>query len=571
MRTLQLALAATALVLAQAGRSDNYEVWASDQSNSVTGLESRGVAGSYIWIWKSNKIEKQISKGRDAKPIGCGRGYAGRVGPCDLNEVFPGNLREVDGNSARTGNKLRDLNGFGRLHGMLPDRFGKYVTANIFAPTGGYVGVIDTKTKEAVALFRVTGTNVGGGTDVRSVHMSLWSKDGSQIQVANLHGKLLERIDVVRNRKGKIVDLIFNKAASLGLGKGMQVTAPATVFRGRNQHGNKLLGKVRGEYSPDAFSDTIRDTQVCKEDGCEEGALVGRPNNVIICPVPSEAGLSYVTMGGGGLLIVNTFATPMEIVGSYGNTKINGAGCGGGQTGDTMWLNAGVSAGGAGATWSTFTMYNLNDSDYLTAQPEDTPLPTIVYDDEGNTATGGHQDGESANTSGQLPGSSTRRDAHGLAVTIDNKYVHNVDRIQNKIEVFSAEDKVWVGTYDLTSIDGQGDGIGACDAKSVVDDAGLPRNDPAPDLLESTPDGKYLMVAFRGPVPVSVTHSAQGSCPGVGIVELTNDGRSGKLVSVLRTTNTVDTAPVSAPGGHPYTGAERSDIHGATVVYRQSP
>ena len=39
-------------------------------------------------------------------------------------------------------------------------------------------------------------------------------------------------------------------------------------------------------------------------------------------------------------------------------------------------------------------------------------------------------------------------------------------------------------------------------------------------LLEITPNGKFLMIAFRGPVPVSVPHSAQGSCPGVGIVRL---------------------------------------------------
>jgi hypothetical protein len=106
-------------------------------------------------------------------------------------------------------------------------------------------------------------------------------------------------------------------------------------------------------------------------------------------------------------------------------------------------------------------------------------------------------------------------------------------------------------------------------AASVGDDPSLPLNDPAPDLMESTPDDKYLMVALRGPTPVSVTHSAQGSCPGVGIIELTDSGSSGKLVGVLRTTNTLDNAPVSAPGGHAYIGAERSDVHGASVVLKK--
>jgi len=274
-------------------------------------------------------------------------------------------------------------------------------------------------------------------------------------------------------------------------------------------------------------------------------------------------------MGGGGRLVVDTFTTPMSIVGEYGNQAINGAGCGGGQTGDTIWLNAGVSASGAGSTWSTFTMYALADSSFSTPQPENIPEPQVVFREAGNTATGGQLDGPAENTTGQLPGLTTRRDAHGLAVTVDEAYVHNVDRIQNTVEVFAADGITRIGSYDLTSADGQGNGVGPCAAKSVNDDAGLPSNDPAPDLLERTPDGKYLMVAFRGPAPVSVTHSAQGSCPGVGIVELTEDGTSGRLVGVLRSTNTVDTAPTAAPGGHAYTGAERSDIHAATVVYRR--
>ena len=79
----------------------------------------------------------------------------------------------------------------------------------------------------------------------------------------------------------------------------------------------------------------------------------------------------------------------------------------------------------------------------------------------------------------------------------------------------------------------------------------------------------YLAVAFRGPAPVTVAHGAQGSCPGVGLVELSSDGMSGKLVDVLRSTNTIDTsASVGITGGHDYTGAERSDVHGAIVVQR---
>ncbi|MEM6401373.1 MAG: hypothetical protein AAF757_14250 [Cyanobacteria bacterium P01_D01_bin.116] len=63
--------------------------------------------------------------------------------------------------------------------------------------------------------------------------------------------------------------------------------------------------------------------------------------------------------------------------------------------------------------------------------------------------------------------------------------------------------------------------------------------------MDTTPDGNFLVVALRGPVPVSVTHSGQGSCPGVGIIKLSKRGASGRLAGVLRTTNTVDTSPAN--------------------------
>ena len=45
------------------------------------------------------------------------------------------------------------------------------------------------------------------------------------------------------------------------------------------------------------------------------------------------------------------------------------------------------------------------------------------------------------------------------------------------------------------------------------------------------------------------------------------NGKRGKLVDVLRTTNTVDNVVgYSVPNGHQYVGAERSDIHGAMVI-----
>lgn len=573
--TLAFALPQAFAAPEESGKADGYEVWASDQSNSIPD-QSAGSFGSFIWIWDSEDIKHQIAGGPQAQPLGCDVPFGSRSprnsGPCDLLDMFPQNLVEYGPDDEPTGNLLADLNGFGRLHGMLPDPQGRYVNANIFAPGGGYVGIIDTWRKEAVALFRVTGTNVGGGTDVRSVHMSFWDSTGSSIIVANLNGKVLERIDVERDEQDRIISTEFNRAASLGVGKNMEITTTATAFQGKNAHGRKLIGKVVGDYSESAFGN-LTPNGFCKENGCGEGngdaPLGGRPNNVIICPITSESRKSYVTLGGGGLLVADIDQTPMTIVGEYANQILPGAGCGGAQSGNKMFLNAGVSASGAGATWSVFDVYVLDDNAYSFTQTPNTPLPTPVFADPDNTATGGRVAGPSENSTGQLPGFTTRRDAHGAVTTTDGSYVHIADRIQNVVEVFDALTGERT-SYDLTSADGQGGGIGACEMRSVEDDPGLPTNDPAPDLLDRTADGKYLMVALRGPAPVSVNHGAQGACPGVGIIEVTESGKSGRMVDVLRTSNVVDTSPANTPGGHDYIGAERSDIHDVTVV-RKGP
>ncbi|MGY6529760.1 MAG: hypothetical protein ACXITR_07495 [Cyanobacterium sp.] len=562
-----IAIATTLLIVYQGFAMDDigYEVWGSDQSNSVVGVETVGTHGGLIWIWDSKDIEKQIESGIEAQPLGCDGNNRAGDGPCDVNAVFPSTLAEYDENGA-TGQTIADLPGFGRLHGMITDPQNKYLNVNLFTPGGGYVGIMDGETKEAIALFRVTGTN--GSPAERSVHMSFWNNDGSALLVANLNGKLLERIDITRDTQGKITNAIYNKTASLGVGKGMEVTAPATVYHGKNGHNHELIGEITGNYEGSAMADLTPNGK-CKENGCAEDKnadLGGRTNNLIICPIVSSSNHAYITLAGGGLLVANTEKTPMEIVGEYDNQILNGAGCGGIEANNKIWLNAGVSASDAGATQSTLSLYTLDDSAFgQTPNLPNTPEPEVVYKDKNNTATNGNTTGETSNESGQLPGVTTRHDNHGMARTVDGSYIHNTDRIQNTIEVFNTETLEHT-SYDLTSKDGLGRGVGACAMASITDDGDLPKNDPAPDLMEESPDGKYLYVAFRGAIPVSVAHSSQGSCPGVGVVQLDNNGASGHLVSVLRSSNTEDTASLaSILGGHNYQGSEHSDLHGVTI------
>ncbi len=552
------------------GTGPGYEIWGADQSNSVAGAEARGVDGSYIWVWNSEDVTRQVNQGTTAQPLGCDGNNRAGDGPCDIKVVFPGDLVEHD-QDGPTGATL-DSYLYGRLHGMITDPQNRYMNVNLFGPGNGFVGIIDGATKEAVALFRVTATTAG-----QRVHMSDWSKDGNSLLIANLNGKILERIDLTRDADGTITGAAFNQSAGLGMGKSLEVTDTAKVYLGSNAHGNQMMGTVIGSYD-DADLGDLTPAGKCRENGCEtgpDGSDGGRVNNVIICPIASTNANVYVTFGGGGLIVADSTTTPMRIVGEYGQQVVNGAGCGGEQTGDQMWVNAGVSASGAGATQSTFTLYTIDDTAFDSVQPENTPAPVVVYEDDesddgnaANTATIGNLTGvDQPNDSGQLPGITTRRDSHGMAATVDGAYVHTVDRIQNSVEVIRTRDDARF-TYDLTSKNGLGQGVGACYAASVTDDPGLPANDPAPDLMDTTPDGRYLLVALRGPTPVSVTHSAQGSCPGVGIIKLTANGRLGRLAAVLRSTNLVDNTPVAAPGGHLYSGAEHSDVHGASVRTR---
>lgn len=554
-------LAVTTLPVGAHRSNVPYEIWGSDQSNSVAGAESRGVDGSFIWVWRSTDVIGQIiSRGRKlASPVGCDGQNRPGDGPCDVKDVFPGTLREYDSMGA-TNAVLGDYT-YGRLHGMLVDPQNRYMNANLFGPGNGFIGIIDGATKEAVAIFRVTATTAG-----QRVHMSFWNSDGTAILIANLNGKVLERIDITRDVDGKIVDAVFNQSAGLGVGSGLSIEAPAKVYLGTNAQGNDLIGSVAGSYD-DADLGDVTPAGFCRENGCgnaADGSNGGRVNNVIICPIVSSRNNAYITFGGGGLLVADTTTTPMSIVGEYGQEIVNGAGCGGAEALGHMWLNAGVSAAGAGADQSTFTIYKIDDRRFP-ATGENQPEPVLVFKDSNNTATTGNIEGEvMSDLSGQLPGLTTRRDSHGMAATHNERYMHTVDRIQNVVEVFHTRTHRRF-TYDLTSRNGRGGGTGVCNGFSVQDDEGLPINDPAPDLMEATPDGYFMAVAFRGPVPVSVTHSAQGSCPGVGIVALRGGGRFGRLATVLRTNNTLDDTPVDAPGGYDYMGSEHSDVHGASV------
>jgi hypothetical protein len=89
--------------------------------------------------------------------------------------MFPANL-VTDYTPSKT---LAKLPGYGRLHRVLIYPQSKYAALSMFIPGGGHIGIVDTATKEAIALFRATqfGFSFNGvRPSGRSVHMNAWSE-----------------------------------------------------------------------------------------------------------------------------------------------------------------------------------------------------------------------------------------------------------------------------------------------------------------------------------------------------------------------------------------------------------
>ncbi len=112
----------------------------------------------------------------------------------------------------------------------------------------------------------------------------------------------------------------------------------------------------------------------------------------------------------------------------------------------------GVSASSAGATQSTFILYALGDSKFyanVDYPKEITPFPSQIFNDATNTNTIGKT--WMARLIANIQYSSL---TFQLVVippwpwcchyhTLDGKYVHVVDRIQNVVEVFDFDVTTW--------------------------------------------------------------------------------------------------------------------------------
>ena len=270
-----------------------------------------------------------------------------------------------------------------------------------------------------------------------------------------------------------------------------------------NQNG-KRLERIDTNFATGTFTHNAKatlDLATCTTPGgspCEREDL--RPINWPICPIiDSTSRYAFVTLRGGGMFVVDAKATPMAIVGEYDRRTVNGNGCGGVEIGNAMYLNSGgspVNVSGNDPHHPAlygFDVYRFPLTGYAASNAANTPAPTVVFRKSGAA------------------------DSHGIAAAANGRYLWVMDRHNDVAEVLEVASGGRVNTVNLN---------------------GALTQNAAPDLVDVSPSGDRLFVALRGPVPLSGDpHNAIGSTPGVGVITLAENGRTGSLSAIVRITN----------------------------------
>jgi hypothetical protein len=237
---------------------------------------------------------------------------------------------------------------------------------------------------------------------------------------------------------------------------------------------------------------------------CQDAVL--RPDNAPICPFQSTyGGPAFVSLRGGGMFAINPATTPMSIVGEWDAEHVYANGCGFQDAEGWVYYSAG---GGTAQNLDQFTVYRTDlDARFKPSNPPNVPQAELLFNDPG-----------------------PERDAHGVIATKKGKYVWMFDRHADVAEVFHSRSGERIGTVDLTT---------PLSPKLT------------PDLAAISPSGGLIFLSLRGPTPLSGDpHASTGTTPGLGIIKVTDGGKTGFTEAIRVITN-----PDAA-------GVERADAHG---------
>jgi hypothetical protein len=284
-----------------------------------------------------------------------------------------------------------------------------------------------------------------------------------------------------------------------------------------NQNGKKIE-RIRTHYPTNTFIQeptATLDLAACVTPNgipCQDPQL--RPDNAPICPfIASDNGPLFVSLRGGGLFAMDWRTTPMAIIGEYDRSHVPANGCGFTEARGTVFGDGG---GGTPTNLDSFNVFRLPMTGYAAANPPGYPLAQRLFDDD-----------------------SPNRDAHGSEATAAQRYVWVADRSGNVVEVFDAVTGSRVNTIDLRS------------SFSA---------DPTPDLFAVSPDHRWFFLSTRGPNPLSGDpHSSHGIDPGLLIIKVSSDGRTGQVRGLVHISN-LDAS-----------GIERADAHAIRVRRTSAP
>lgn len=322
----------------------------------------------------------------------------------------------------------------------------------------GHVLFLDAATRTPIDCLR---TSAGAG-GARQVHFAIPSPDERYISVANQNGKLFERI----NTDYRTNSFVLDTAAGINL-------ATCTTPNGL---------------------------------ACQDAVM--RPDNAPICPViDSTSRYTFVTLRGGGLFVVDSRATPMQIVAEYDAATVHPNGCLGAEVPGKMYIDSG---GGTAANLFEADLYAFPTTGYSPAHPPNVPAPTVVFSEDVDEA-----------------------DTHGAALTKHLKYLWVADRGRNFLFVVDTTTDEVVNRIPLV---------------------GELSDDPTPDLIAFSPNGSHAYMSLRGPNPLTADpHVSTGTTPGVGVLKVLSSGRDARVEAIARVTN-IDAA-----------GVERADVHAMTI------
>jgi hypothetical protein len=331
---------------------------------------------------------------------------------------------------------------------------------------------------------------------VRRPHMVFFTKDQAHAIVSFLSGHVL--FMDARTKKPE---------ACLSLGKNVHAAWPTPdqkMVIAANMAEKKFI-RIWTDYHTHRF--TLDEQNDVMPLGPMESPE--RPDTAPVCPITEASSrFAFITLRGGGLLVVDVTTTPMKVLVTLDNKHIHPAGCGGLQVGNTVYINSG---GG----WSKEQFPQSASLGYDVYAVSLDSLPASV-----RATLISSRDGQFA-------------DSHGMVAV--GGYVWSADRAGNNIEVIDTASNASLGSFNL---------------------AGTVSEDPAPDLMDVAPDGSYVFVALRGPNPLTgndkAVNNAVGSTPGIGVVKVKDQGRSGELIGVARISNKRD-------------GKETADPHAVAV------